>query len=53
MRDPIATLGKIVSDRIKPQKGARPAMKIYYFNPETRAYLGEDFSDEMPSKRGE
>jgi hypothetical protein len=28
-------------------------MKIYYYNPETGAYLGEDFADEAPSKRGE
>jgi hypothetical protein len=28
-------------------------MKIYLFNPETRAYLGEDFADEAPMKRGD
>ncbi len=28
-------------------------MKIYLFNPETGVYLGEDFADEMPMKRGE
>lgn len=28
-------------------------MKIYLFNPETGAYLGEDFADEAPMKRGE
>ncbi len=27
-------------------------MKIYLFSPETGVYLGEDFADEMPSKRG-
>ncbi len=27
-------------------------MKIYLFNPETGAYLGEDFADEAPMKRG-
>jgi hypothetical protein len=28
-------------------------MKIYLFNPETGAYLGEAFADEAPFKRGE
>jgi hypothetical protein len=28
-------------------------MKIYLFNFETGAYLGEDFADEAPLKRGE
>jgi hypothetical protein len=28
-------------------------MKIYLFNPETGAYLGEDFADDAPMKRGE
>ncbi|HEY6873854.1 MAG TPA: hypothetical protein VI298_14110 [Geobacteraceae bacterium] len=28
-------------------------MKIYLFNPETGAYLGEDFADEAPMGRGE
>lgn len=28
-------------------------MKIYLFNPETGIYLGEDFADEAPMKRGE
>jgi hypothetical protein len=28
-------------------------MKTYYFNPETGAFLGEDFADEASSKRGE
>jgi hypothetical protein len=28
-------------------------MKIYLFNPETGIYLGEDFTDETPMKRGE
>ena len=28
-------------------------MKIYLFNPETGAYLGEDFADEAPMKRGD
>lgn len=28
-------------------------MKIYRFNPETGAYLGEDYADEAPSKRGD
>ena len=27
-------------------------MKIYLFNPETGVYLGEDFADEAPMKRG-
>lgn len=27
-------------------------MKIYLFNPETGAYLGEDFADEAPMQRG-
>ena len=27
-------------------------MKIYRFNPETGIYLGEDFADEAPMKRG-
>ncbi len=27
-------------------------MKIYFFNPETGVYLGEDFADESPMKRG-
>lgn len=27
-------------------------MKIYLFNPVTGAYLGEDFADEAPFKRG-
>lgn len=27
-------------------------MKIYLFNPETGVYLGEDFADEEPMKRG-
>ena len=27
-------------------------MKIYLFNPETGIYLGEDFADEAPMKRG-
>jgi hypothetical protein len=27
-------------------------MKIYRFNPETGVYLGEDFVDEVPMKRG-
>lgn len=27
-------------------------MKIYRFNPETGAYLGEDFTDEEPTKEG-
>lgn len=27
-------------------------MKIYLFNPETGVYLGEDFADEAPVKRG-
>ena len=29
------------------------AMKIYLFNLVTGAYLGEDFADEDPFKRGE
>jgi hypothetical protein len=28
-------------------------MKIYLFNPESGIYLGEDFADEAPMKRGE
>ena len=28
-------------------------MKIYLFNPETGTYLGEDFADETPMKRGD
>jgi hypothetical protein len=28
-------------------------MKIYRFNPETGTYLGEDFADEAPMKRGD
>ncbi len=28
-------------------------MKIYYYNPETGAFLGEDFADEAPYRRGE
>ena len=28
-------------------------MKIYLFDPETGTYLGEDFADETPMKRGE
>jgi hypothetical protein len=28
-------------------------MKIYLFNPETGVYLGEDFADEAPMKRGD
>jgi hypothetical protein len=28
-------------------------MKIYRFNPDTGAYLGEDFADEAPLKRGD
>jgi hypothetical protein len=28
-------------------------MKIYLFNPETGVYLGEDFADGTPMKRGE
>ncbi len=28
-------------------------MKIYLFDPETGVYLGEDFADEAPMKRGE
>ncbi len=28
-------------------------MKIYLFNPETGAYLGEAFADEAPFRRGE
>ncbi|HTP65838.1 MAG TPA: hypothetical protein VMJ66_10650 [Geobacteraceae bacterium] len=28
-------------------------MKIYLFNPENGVYLGEDFADEKPMKRGE
>jgi hypothetical protein len=28
-------------------------VKIYLFNPETGIYLGEDFADEVPMKRGE
>lgn len=28
-------------------------MKIYRFNPETGAFLGEDFADESPFIRGE
>jgi hypothetical protein len=28
-------------------------MKIYLFNPETGAYLGEDFADEAPMQRDE
>jgi len=28
-------------------------MKIYLFNPETGAFLGEAFADESPWKRGE
>jgi hypothetical protein len=28
-------------------------MKIYLFNPETGVYLGEDFADEAPMRRGE
>ncbi len=28
-------------------------MKIYLFNPESGAYLGEDFADEAPMERGE
>ncbi|MDD2338000.1 MAG: hypothetical protein PHD01_15675 [Geobacteraceae bacterium] len=28
-------------------------MKIYLFNPETGAYLGEAFADEAPFKRGQ
>lgn len=28
-------------------------MKIYLFNPDTGAYLGEDFADEAPMRRGE
>ncbi len=27
-------------------------MKIYLFNPENGVYLGEDFADEEPVKRG-
>ena len=27
-------------------------MKIYLFNPETGIYLGEDFADEAPMRRG-
>ena len=27
-------------------------MKIYLFNPETGVYLGEDFADEAPMRRG-
>lgn len=27
-------------------------MKIYLFSPETGLYLGEDFADEAPQKRG-
>jgi len=27
-------------------------MKIYLFNPETGAYLGEDFADEAATKQG-
>ncbi len=27
-------------------------MKIYLFNPENGVYLGEDFTDEEPMKRG-
>ena len=27
-------------------------MKIYLFNPENGAYLGEDFSDEPPMRQG-
>jgi hypothetical protein len=27
-------------------------MKIYYFDPETGIYQGEDFADEAPLKRG-
>jgi len=27
-------------------------MKIYLFNPETGIFLGEDFADEVPMKRG-
>ncbi len=27
-------------------------MKIYRFNPETGIYLGEDFADETPLRRG-
>jgi hypothetical protein len=27
-------------------------MKIYLFNPESGVYLGEDFADEAPMKRG-
>ena len=28
-------------------------MKIYLFNPETGVYLGEDFADEAPTRRGD
>lgn len=28
-------------------------MKIYLYNPESGVYLGEDFADEAPMKRGE
>ncbi len=28
-------------------------MKIYLFNPDNGAYLGEDFADEAPMGRGE
>jgi hypothetical protein len=28
-------------------------MKIYLFNPEIGVYLGEDFADEAPMRRGE
>ncbi len=28
-------------------------MKIYLFNPQNGAYLGEDFADESPMARGE
>jgi hypothetical protein len=28
-------------------------MRIYWFNPETGVYLGEDFADLLPKRRGE
>jgi len=34
-----------------PLHGEERAMKIYLFNPETGAYLGEDFADEALMKQ--
>jgi len=36
-----------------PQHEEETTMKIYLFNPETGVYLGEDFADETPLRRGE